>query len=591
MRILDLCGALACSLITAALAQTPPPASSMPDDSGAQLDCPSAMQQAELALERGQQVAAAKRWKDALPLLSEASGAFLSIAANCPAVAAQANKQGDKATALLRQAEAASSHQTECLPRLDKALDLEVKVAAARGEKGDPAQIERLLAEAENVWREAADLCHPPHKEKAEKSLAATVRARAANAELLSSGPACDAAWKSATSLGDYARVAWKEKRWDDAASLYSKAVLAWEGAADKCAGSRQTQALRKVEQTQIDAHNAEHCGPLWDTATDQTQQLRTTGQAVSATEKDVLSVKAEVAWRDAVIQCRGNPQSLARTNADAISRERGTPLPQNAMALYGSRKAPPPAIVTNQPVVAPVVASVQPAASAVAKLPAAAAVAPTVTAAAPKPAPAPVVTPASAPAVAPVAENKAAAVPAAPPGEVVLVAGDTTYRGAFTLERQTGAVSGNGTVEWTNGERYVGALVNGRKHGKGRFEWMGDQWYEDDWVDDQAIGYGVIRFAGGNRYEGAVKDGEPNGRGTQVFPSGDRYTGDFVRGVFHGQGTYAWKNGNRYEGTWNMGRKHGQGRLTWASGEGWEGEFQNDQQTDKGKNLTASVK
>ncbi len=39
------------------------------------------------------------------------------------------------------------------------------------------------------------------------------------------------------------------------------------------------------------------------------------------------------------------------------------------------------------------------------------------------------------------------------------------------------------------------------------------------------------------------------------------------------------------------MGRKHGQGRLTWSSGDGWEGEFQNDQQTDKGKNLTASAK
>lgn len=585
MRILDLRYVLACSLVTAAVAQTPPPASSMPEDSGAQLDCPAAMQQAELTFERGQQVAAAKRWKDAQPLLAEASSAFLSIAANCPAVAPHANKQGDKATALLKQAEAASSHQTECLPRLDKALDLEVKVAAARGEKSDPAQIERLLTEAENVWREAADLCHPPHKEKAEKSLAATVRARAANAELLSSGPACDTAWKSATSLADYARVAWKEKRWDDAASLYSKAVLAWEGAADKCAGSRQTQAMRKVEQTQIDAHNAEHCGPLWDAATDQTQQLRTVGAAVSATEKDVLSVKAEVAWRDAVIQCRGNPQSLARTNADAISRERGAPLPQNAMALYGSRKAPPPAIVTNQPVVAPVV--VQPMAAAVAKLPAAAAVTATAAAAAPASVPAP----APAPVAAPVAENKPAAAPAAPAGEVVLVAGDTTYRGTFALDRASGAVTGNGTVEWTNGERYVGALVNGRKHGKGRFEWVGGQWYEGDWVDDQAVGYGVIRFAGGNRYEGAVKDGEPNGRGTQIFPSGDRYTGDFSRGVFHGQGTYAWKNGNRYDGTWNMGRKHGQGRLTWSGGDAWEGEFQNDQQTEKGKNLTASVK
>lgn len=581
IRILEVTAALAFSTLGAALAQTPPPAS-MPDDSGSQPDCPAAMQQAELAFERGQQVAAAKRWKDAQPLLAEAGSAFLNIATHCPALAAQANRQGDRATALLKQAEAASSHQSECLPRLDKALDLEVKVAAARGDKGDPAQLERLLADAENVWREAADLCQSPHKEKAEKSLAATVRARAANAELLSAGPACDAAWKSATSLGDYARAAWKEKRWDDAASLYSKAVLAWEGAADKCAGSRQTQALRKVEQTQIDAHNAEHCGPLWDAATDQSQQLRTAGPAVSATEKDVLSVRSEVAWRDAVIQCRGNPQSLARTNADAIARERGTPLPQNAMALYGSRKAPPPAIVTNQPVVTPVVAAPAQALAA-----AAPGVKPPV--ATPAPATAPAATAAPAPAATPA--PAAAAAPPAPPGEVVLVAGDTTYRGAFALDRQSGAVSGTGTVEWTNGERYVGTLVNGRKHGKGRFEWVGGQWYEGDWVEDQAVGYGVIRFAGGNRYEGAVKDGEPSGRGSQVFPSGDRYTGDFQRGVFHGQGSYVWKNGNRYEGAWNMGRKHGQGRLTWSSGDGWEGEFQNDQQTDKGKNLTASAK
>ena len=166
--------------------------------------------------------------------------------------------------------------------------------------------------------------------------------------------------------------------------------------------------------------------------------------------------------------------------------------------------------------------------------------------------------------------------------------AGDTTERGAFALAATGGAVSGSGRVEWTNGESYVGTLVEGRKHGKGRFNWVGGQWYEGDWTDDRAVGQGVIQFAGGNRYEGSVLDGEPSGRGTLIFPTGDRYTGDFARGVFHGQGRFAWKNGNRYEGAWRLGRKHGQGRLTWAGGDGWEGEFRDDQQTDNGKSFDA---
>ena len=524
------------ALAGGACAQQTPASGAMPDDSGPAPDCPLMMQEAEMGFERARQAGAAKRWKEAVPLLREAGSAFLNVAASCPSVAAQANKQGDRAMLELKTAEAASAHQSDCQPRLDKALDLDLRATVARGEKGDPAQIEGLLAEAESTWREAVELCQSPQREKAEKSLAATIRVRSANAELLNSGPACDAAWKSAASLVDYAKTAWKDRRWDDAAMLYGKAAMAWEGAAEKCSGTRQQQAQRKVEQSQIDAHNAEHCGPLWDRATEHTQQLRTAGVAVSATDKDLLSMKAEVVWREAVGQCRGNPQALAQ---------------------YGSGKAPPPAVA---PAVTPVA------------LTARASVVPSTVAPV---APAPSVTQAEA--------------PSATPGEVVLVAGDTTYRGAFVLGK-SGAVSGSGTVEWTNGESYTGMLVDGRKHGKGRFNWVGGQWYEGDWDADRAVGYGVIRFAGGNRYEGAVVDGEPNGRGTQVFPSGDRYTGDFVRGVFHGRGSYAWKNGNRYDGGWNMGKKHGQGRLLWADGDGWEGEFDDDRQTESGKRIAASA-
>lgn len=579
------------AVASSAGAQQPDATAAMPIESSAPpvVECPVLLQEAEVLLERGLHASAARRWKDAVPVLREAGSAFLKVAAGCPSVAIQANRQGDRATAELKLAESAASHQTECLPRFDKALDLDLRATAARNDKGDPAEVERLLGEAEGVWRDAVGLCQSPHREKAEKSLASTVRARAANAELLSAGPACDAAWKSAGALVDYARGAWKDKRWDDAAMLYDKAAMAWEGAADKCSGTRQQQAQRKAEQTHVDAHNAEHCGPLWDAATDQAQRLKTNGAGLPASERDQLSIRAEVGWRDAATACRGAPQTLARTNAEALARERGAPLPAQAMAMYGSKKAPPPvvAVVSAPPAAAASMAVAVPSAVTGTGAARAAVGGAGLTAAAPVTAsPTAPKAPADAPRPVEAAPLDARPVPAA---DGVLVAGDTTYRGAFAIVSASGEVSGTGTVEWANGERFAGTLIKGWRQGKGRFTWVGGQWYEGDWVDDRAVGYGIIQFPGGNRYEGAVRDGEPGGRGTLVFVSGDRYTGEFSRGLFHGQGTYAWKNGNRYEGAWVLGKKHGLGRFFWASGEGWEGEFRDDLKTEAGKDIAAS--
>lgn len=555
----------------------------MPEASvGVVADCPVLLQEAEAHFEQGHQAASAKRWKEAQQQLRSASGEFLKVATACPTVATQANRQGDRATIELKLVEAAISHQGECLPRFDKALDLDLRAAAAKSDKGDPAEVERLLAEAETTWREAVAVCQSPHREKADKSLAATVKVRTANAELLSSGPACDAAWKNATALIDYAKGAWRDKRWDDAAMLYGKAVMAWEGAADKCSGTRQQQAQRKVEQTQIDAHNAEFCGPLWDGATDLSLRVKGAGSGVSATEKDQLSMRAEVAWRDASTQCRGNPQNLARSNADALARERGTPLPANAQALYGTRR---PA-----PVVEPVVVTTAVATAATTVTSSAATVVPVAREVVRPAVETPALAPAVAAPVAKVADAPQSGVRKEAPAETTLVAGDTAYKGHFTMDPKSGIVSGTGTVEWANGERFSGTLVDGQRQGKGRFNWVGGQWYDGDWADDRAVGYGTIQFPGGNRYEGAVADGEPAGRGTLIFASGDRYTGDFVRGLFQGQGSYAWKNGNRYDGAWHLGKKHGRGRLTWASGEAWEGEFRDDLKTEVGQNIAAAA-
>jgi len=135
------------------------------------------------------------------------------------------------------------------------------------------------------------------------------------------------------------------------------------------------------------------------------------------------------------------------------------------------------------------------------------------------------------------------------------------TASGRLSLDRSTGAMSGEGVIEWKNGDRYDGEMRGGNKHGKGTFTWANGQRYEGEWADD------VI-----------------NGAGVLYYTNGDRYVGNFVSGAPHGKGTYTLQNGDVYVGDWVAGSKHGQGRLTWVSGDYWEGEFSNDEQTANGR-------
>lgn len=144
---------------------------------------------------------------------------------------------------------------------------------------------------------------------------------------------------------------------------------------------------------------------------------------------------------------------------------------------------------------------------------------------------------------------------------ELVIKTDTFTASGMLALDSRTGAMTGEGTIQWGNGDRYEGAMSAGKKQGKGIFTWRDGQRYEGEWAED------VI-----------------NGRGILFYTNGDRYEGDFVNGAPHGTGTYTLRNGDVYIGAWAHGNKHGQGRLTWTSGDYWEGEFRDDRQTDNGK-------
>lgn len=523
-------------------------------------ECTQWLHDAEGLLERGRQLASVKRWQEASPVLRESAALAQSTAAKCPQALARAQAVSAASSTELKNADLNSAHQNECQPRIDNALELDIRASTAKREHREPGEIERLLAETETAWRHAVAGCKSPHAEKAERYLNATIRSRSTNAELLSSGPACDSAWKNAGTLQELAKNSWKEKHWEDATILYHKAITAWEAVGEKCNGSRKLQAQKKIEQTQVDAHNAEYCGPKWENATELTQQMKNNAAVTSLVERDKQSINAEVAWRSAIALCLGAPQSVAKTNADALARERGAPLPpsaeaqisrpqHNAALISGRQPSPEPEKITKKATTAVPAADVAPPPSA--------------------------------------KETAAAAPPPArEPG--VTVAGNTTYRGKFATDKDSGSVSGEGTVDWSNGEHYAGTLVSGKREGKGRFTWASGQWYEGDWKDDVATGRGIIKFSDGKRYEGSVENSFPHGHGTLTFATGERYTGNFSQGNFNGQGTYLWNDGSRYDGNWVLGVKHGTGRQTWRDGSAWEGEFINDQQTEKGRSLPA---
>lgn len=138
---------------------------------------------------------------------------------------------------------------------------------------------------------------------------------------------------------------------------------------------------------------------------------------------------------------------------------------------------------------------------------------------------------------------------------------GDTTYIGDFRFAQPSGLPSGQGIIEWSNGNRFEGQLSHGSKQGQGLFISPGSFRYEGEWAGDLQ-----------------------NGRGITIFETGDVYEGEMKNGNFHGQGTYTSKDGTRYTGQWQNGVKEGQGRLTFPDGDFWEGLFKNDERTDQGK-------
>ena len=85
-----------------------------------------------------------------------------------------------------------------------------------------------------------------------------------------------------------------------------------------------------------------------------------------------------------------------------------------------------------------------------------------------------------------------------------------------------------------------------------------------------------VINYADGARYVGDVINGMLQGHGTLTWADGDRYVGQFASSQMEGNGTLTFADGSTYIGSFRNGSYHGQGILTFSDGHISTGEFVN---------------
>jgi hypothetical protein len=126
-------------------------------------------------------------------------------------------------------------------------------------------------------------------------------------------------------------------------------------------------------------------------------------------------------------------------------------------------------------------------------------------------------------------------------------------------LSQETGCISGTcedgkGVYVYTNGYKYQGNFVNGKREGYGQLSGPEGDSYDGMWADDNFYGQGTYIWSNGSRYVGEWKNGVKDGYGIYFYANGDKYTGYFRNDKFHGKGKYTWVDGTFQEGTYENG-------------------------------------
>ena len=125
-------------------------------------------------------------------------------------------------------------------------------------------------------------------------------------------------------------------------------------------------------------------------------------------------------------------------------------------------------------------------------------------------------------------------------------------------------------TLNFENGNKFVGKWRFGNINGFGYYKWDGIGVYSGNWLDGKKHGEGTMVWDDGSKYEGGWALDEFSGDGTYYYNNGDTYVGEWKKGKKYGKGVFSWKSGDVYEGNWVEGKRSGSGVMIMQNGEKW---------------------
>ena len=122
------------------------------------------------------------------------------------------------------------------------------------------------------------------------------------------------------------------------------------------------------------------------------------------------------------------------------------------------------------------------------------------------------------------------------------------------------------GTLNFSDGHKYVGEWKNGKIHGQGSFTYADGANYVGEWKNDKRHGQGTFK-ADNIKYVGEWKNDKMHGQGTFTSSDGDKYVGEWKNEKMHGQGTLTSSDGFKLVGGWKNNKKNGLATLTSLDG------------------------
>ena len=161
----------------------------------------------------------------------------------------------------------------------------------------------------------------------------------------------------------------------------------------------------------------------------------------------------------------------------------------------------------------------------------------------------------------------------------------NTIYKGEF----KNNLFEGKGEIISDNGYSFKGEFLGGLRHGDKCIETKkGFKKYEGQFKRDKMNGKGIFEWYSGESkgdiYNGDFKDDLFDGFGTYHYNDGSIYIGEYLHGVKHGKGKEIYSDGSFYEGEYNEGQKSGKGIFQDYEGNIYEGNFYNGNRHSKGK-------